>query len=231
MQRIYLPDTDFHDTISIDNVQIHHQLVKVLRMKVWSELIFFDGEKSTDYVYTISQIEKKHIYLQQQKVLEKNSEIDYMMTLYQAIPNKFSKLEYIVQKWVEVGYINIVIFSSDRSQKQSLTDNKIQRLQTIAKEAAEQCGANRIPQITVWNILEDTADTQIVFHPHSSQTLWEVSLKKGQSISLYVWPEWGFSDEEIQKFQSQGYTCISLWKRVLRCETVGVVTGFFLSQN
>ena len=63
-----------------------------------------------------------------------------MITLYQALPNKIEKIEYILQKGVEVGIGKFVFFRSDFSQKLSLSDTKKVRLIAIAREAVEQCG-------------------------------------------------------------------------------------------
>lgn len=62
------------------------------------------------------------------------------MHLYQALPNKLEKLEYIIQKSCEVGYQSITFFQAERSQILVLSESKKQRLQKIAIEAIEQCG-------------------------------------------------------------------------------------------
>jgi RsmE family RNA methyltransferase len=56
------------------------------------------------------------------------------------MPNKLEKLEYIIEKGVEVGVRKFVFFRSDRSQKLILSDAKKSRLIAIAREALEQCG-------------------------------------------------------------------------------------------
>ena len=63
-----------------------------------------------------------------------------MITLYQALPNKIEKIEYILQKGVEVGIGKFVFFRSDFSQKLVLSDTKKVRLRAIVREAVEQCG-------------------------------------------------------------------------------------------
>jgi 16S rRNA (uracil1498-N3)-methyltransferase len=62
------------------------------------------------------------------------------VSLYQALPNKYEKIEYILQKGVEVGISKFVFFRSDRSQKLLLSPAKIERFAAIAREAVEQCG-------------------------------------------------------------------------------------------
>ena len=217
--------------MSICEKEIIHQLTKVLRLSVWDVVIFFDGVEPVDYVYEIETIDKKEMCFLQKKVLQKDSELSFSLTLYQALPNKLSKLEHIVQKCSEVGYAKIVFFLAERSQKLSLTPNKIQRLHTIVKEAIEQCGRNTIPQLVFNGDISDQSDIQLICHPWAQKKLSDVSLKKDATVSLYVWPEGWFSETEIEYFHQKGIYSVSLWKSILRCETVWIVTGFFLSQK
>jgi 16S rRNA U1498 N3-methylase RsmE len=73
-----------------------------LRARVGHSYIFFDGEVPQDFVYEISEIDAKRVVFILQEVLQKNSEVFPNLHLYQAIPNKFEKLEYIIQKSCEV---------------------------------------------------------------------------------------------------------------------------------
>jgi RsmE family RNA methyltransferase len=76
-----------------------------------------------------------------------NTEPQKRVSLYQALPNKYEKIEYILQKGVEIGIARFVFFRSDRSQKLLLSPNKIERFITIAREALEQCGGVVMPEI------------------------------------------------------------------------------------
>jgi len=95
-------------------------------------------------VYKIEEISKKEIVFSQQEILKKSSELEFELVLFQALPNKLEKLEYIVQKCSEVGYAKIVFFQGERSQKLILSENKKQRLYKIMQEAIEQCGRNTL---------------------------------------------------------------------------------------
>ena len=74
-------------------------------------------------------------------------EVHKSITLCQALPNKYEKIEYILQKGVEIGIKKFVFFRSDRSQKLILSDGKKERFLLIAKEALEQCGGVIFPEI------------------------------------------------------------------------------------
>jgi 16S rRNA (uracil1498-N3)-methyltransferase len=92
-------------------------------------------------------INKNTVTFRKERTIDKSSEISHDLILYQAFPNKLSKLEYIVQKCSEIGYKKIVFFESERSQKFVLSESKKDRLQKIATEAIEQCYGNIVPSI------------------------------------------------------------------------------------
>ncbi len=237
MQRFFLADlntTNF--TFVLTDEDMIHQLVKVLRVKIWEKIIFFDGEEDFDYIFQIKQINKKDIVLDQVWRNEKKTEIDFELNLYQSIPNKLDKIEYIIQKWVEVWIKNFVFYRSERSQKLIVSDNKIDRLNKIIIEAVEQSGRNYVPELVIldkfdFSVLKN--DENIIFHTfsHESTSLKELKLDFTKNINLFVWPEWWFSDAEMKEFKKIFWKKVHLWDRILRTETTGIVTSFFIIQN
>jgi 16S rRNA (uracil1498-N3)-methyltransferase len=118
----------------------------VLRIQVGEHVILFDGDGS-ETRYEVTTIDKKSVSLRGQDRVFPQTEAKRMITLYQAMPNKYEKIEYIIQKGVEVGISRFVFFRSDRSQKLILSPSKIERFVSIAREAVEQCGGVRVPEI------------------------------------------------------------------------------------
>ncbi|MDP2090791.1 MAG: RsmE family RNA methyltransferase [Candidatus Gracilibacteria bacterium] len=237
MQRFFLADlntTNF--TFVLTNEEMIHQLVKVLRVKIGEKIIFFDGEENYDYIFQIKQINKKDIVLDQIGRNEKKTEIDFELNLYQSIPNKLDKIEYIIQKGVEVGIRNFVFYRSERSQKLIISDNKIDRLNKIIIEAVEQSGRNYVPELVIldkfdFSVLKN--DQNIIFHTfsHESTLLKELKLDFDKNINLFVGPEGGFSDLEMKDFKKIFGKKVHLGDRILRTETTGIVTSFFIIQN
>jgi len=232
MQRIYLPNTQFSKILEISDVTLYHQITRVLRARVWQRVIFFDGVKYEDIEYEIIHIDKKSVSFQKQNTIVKNSELDVEMSLYQAFPNKLSKLETIVQKCGEVGYSKIIFFESERSQKIVLSDAKKERLYKIAIEATEQCGGNVIPEM-YYEAFFPWIGREFKWELYICHTEWNNSLdlskiEKTGNISIIVWPEGGFSENEIQDISARK---IYFWPRILRCETVWEVVWFYISQK
>jgi len=237
MQRFYISDlntTDFN--FSIKDKEIIHQLTKVLRIKVWENIIFFDGSDSFDYIFRIKNILDKSIDFEQVWREENKSEIDFELNLYQAIPNKLEKIEYIIQKWVEIWIKNFVFFRSERSQKLIMSDNKFERLQKIAIEAVEQSWRLHVPEIVFLDKYDFSPlikNQNIFFHTISenSKLIQKTKIDYDNTINLFVWPEWGFSDDEIKKFKNMFFEQVHLWDRILRTETTWMVTSFYIIQN
>jgi len=237
MQRFYISElntTDF--TFILNDIQIIHQLTKVLRIKVLEKVMFFDWNDNYDYIFQVKKIDKKDIILEQVWRVENNSEISFELNLYQAIPNKLEKIEYIIQKWVEIWIKNFVFFRSERSQKLLMSDNKMERLQKIAIEAVEQSWRLQVPEIVFLDKYDFSPlikNQNIFFHTISenSKLIQKMKIDYDNTINLFVWPEWGFSDDEIKKFKNMFFEQVHLWDRILRTETTWMVTSFYIIQN
>lgn len=233
MQRIFL-DTNLGDKeIILNDKEIYHQLTKVLRVKVWDNVIFFDWIKCEDFIYEIKSIDKKNIIFSFKEEKEKQFE-ELKINLYQSLPNKIDKIELIIQKWVEVWYSSFNFYKSERSQNLNISDNKIERFKKIILEAVEQSGRNIVPEINFYDklILEDIKWQNIYFHTENdkSKKLEDIEIDE-KCVNIFVWPEWWFSEKEILEFDKKGFLKVNLWENILRTETTWIVVGFFLLQK
>lgn len=236
MQRFYFEHLESSDqTITLKNMNLLNQLNKVIRAKSGDEFVFFNAQDNIDYIFELKDIEKREAFFVKVKEIEKNSLPKYVVNIVQAIPNKLEKIELLLQKWVETWVSNFLFFRSERSQKLNISENKLERLQKIVIEAVEQSGRNDIPEIVFLEdiTLDDFAEQKnIIFHTHSLQSkkLTDLEVSINQSINVFVWPEWGFTDEEIQIFSDADFEKVWLGNMILRAETVGVVVSFYLNQ-
>lgn len=237
MQRFYFPHLEkVDDSMTIKNPELLNQLNKVLRVKVWTELSFFNGGDSLDFIFKVVSVDRREVYLEKQWEIENNSEIDFDLNIFWALPNKLDKIEYIIAKWVEVWVTGFYFFRWERSQKLNLSENKIERLNKIIIEAVEQSWRSRVPELIIEdNIsLEDFKDNEnILFHTQddNSSSLKDLNLDYNKWINLFVWPEGGFCPEEIEIFEKSWFKKVHLWNRILRTETTGIVASFFIIQN
>ncbi len=231
MQRIYLPNTDFQNRLIITDKELYHQITRVMRARVWQTYAFFDGVSTVDYVYKIIDINKSECSFELIEKLEKNSENQLDITLYQGLPNKFSKLETTVQKSCEVGYRKIVFFQAMNSQKLVVSDNKKERLTKIAIEAIEQCGGNIIPEIVFTDTLSDVNWDTLVCHTQWDESKSLASTSLWTEVNIVVGPEWGLHEDELRELKKSWAQKIFFWERILRCETVAPLVWFYVSQK
>jgi 16S rRNA (uracil1498-N3)-methyltransferase len=220
----------------IKNPDLLNQLNKVLRAKPWDQFAFFNWKDEIDFIYKIITIEKREVYLEKEWEVDINNEIDFDLNIIWALPNKIDKIEYIIQKWVEVWVTGFYFFKSERSQKLVLSTNKIERLNKIIIEATEQSGRSRVAELIIEdniNIEDFRENENIIFHTkdENSLSLKELKIDYNKWINLFIWPEWGFSNEEINIFEQLKFKKIHLWNRILRTETTGVVASFFIIQS
>ena len=202
-----------------------------MRARVGQTYIFFDGKVTKDYVYKIRDINKTECYFELQEVIEKKSEGEIELVLYQALPNKLSKLETIIQKCSEVGYRKVLFFQWDNSQKLILSDSKKERLNKISIEATEQCWWNHIMKLSFDANVEQIERNTIFCHTESPESQLISEIQYSGSINIVVWPEWWFSHREIEFLRWKWAQKVYLWPRVLRCETVAPLVWFYISQK
>lgn len=132
------------DTFVLTEGPQFHQILNVFRAKKGEKIVFFESG-GDDVVYEIISISKKQIEFTKKEVIKKpkKSEIKNNITIFQALPNKISTMETIVQKMVEIGINHLIFFAAERSQIREMPTGKIVRIESIAQEALEQSGGNK----------------------------------------------------------------------------------------
>lgn len=203
-------------------------IAKVLRMKVGEDLCLCDAA-GNDYDCRITDIKEDQISFD---IVEKKTclaEPSVEVTLFMAIP-KGDKMDYVIQKTVELGVHRIVPFSASRCiVKLSGKDvgKKTARWQKIAYEAAKQCGRGIIPQVEEPISFSEVVgrvksfDLPLFFYECEEKNSLKDTLSQRtyQKVCAVIGPEGGFPQDEVQKARNAGFMSVSLGKRILRCET------------
>lgn len=231
MQRFYKQNLE--ENFFIEDKNFINQILKVLRSQIWDKFVFFDGKNQKDFVYELKEIFKNKIFFQKIEEIEKKSEINFELNLFASLPNKIEKIEFIVQKATEIGVSNFYFWKAKRSQKIFLNENKIERIKKIILEAVEQSGRNKIPDFQIFEKIDFEKVTwkNIFLHTKNQNSKNLKDIDFAEKINIFTWPEWGFSDEEIEIFEKNNWERIYLWDRILRTETAGIATSFFIIQN
>ena len=201
-------------------------IAKSLRMRPGEALTLCDG-RGRDYACVVVSCREDGALVQVEGSSPSAGEPETRITVCQCLA-KGDKLETVTQKAVELGAAEIwPLFSSRcvaRPDPQA-AGKKAARLQKIAKEAAQQSGRGRIPQVLAPASLEEAlgaaaAQGEILFcYEKGTGSLKEALAQCGERVFLFVGPEGGFAPEEAELAQALGGKLLSLGRRILRTET------------
>lgn len=226
MQKLFI-DKITGDTILLDGEKAVH-IAKSLRMRVGDMLSVTDGS-GDDYGCIIEEITKNTVLLKICYKQANDSEPDCSVTVYQGVP-KAGKLEDVVQKCVELGVTRIVPVLTKRcvsrpDDRQSQKKN--QRYRKISLEAAQQSGRGIVPEVSHMMLLKDAllkddSEVKIVFYEGGGERLRDIIKSDSKSVSVYIGPEGGFEQEEVELIEHFGGVRATLGKRILRTQTAPV---------
>ena len=228
MHRFFVNPSNISDSIYIDGTDVNH-IKNVLRLKCGEEVNVCDGQNN-EYLCKLTDISPDKVYLD---IISKGvceNEPRFNITLYQGLP-KSDKMEYIIQKCVELGVTRIVPVAAKRSVVKLKDDaKKVSRWQKIAHEAAKQCQRGILPEVTVVmtfkEAMDDLSKNDLSFMPYENErqtSLREVLLDKDvKTIGFFIGPEGGLDETEIAKADEMNIPTVSLGKRILRTETAPI---------
>ncbi|MBB5335576.1 16S rRNA (uracil(1498)-N(3))-methyltransferase [Pectinatus brassicae] len=230
MRRLFIEDK-LSEIINITGEDAVH-LLYAMRAKPGQKIIVADKDGQVAQT-VISECADKKVTLKLIKILdEKQNESFVEIILMQCLP-KGDKMDYIVQKAVELGINKIVPVSShncvvkyDAGKK----EKRRQKWQKIAQEAAKQCGRTFIPEVEeiisidqCINSFKDV-DNVIICYENELQQSFKNYLQAatGNKYAVLIGPEGGFTTAEVEKCINGGAVCASLGRRILRTETASL---------
>ena len=215
----------------IEGSDVNH-IANVLRMKPGEELLI-SVRGDWDYLCKIVDIETDRVNL---KVLEsmEQRELPVNITLLQGIP-KSDKLEMIIQKAVELGVSEIIPVKTKRvvvKIDEKKVDTKVNRWNAIAESAAKQSKRSIIPKVyepmSIDNALEIVKDFGVKLIPYENADGIDKTrrildnMDKTKNVAVFIGPEGGFEESEVERIKNSGFEVITLGKRILRTETAGL---------
>lgn len=216
---------------------VAHQMRRVLRLTPGDRVLLLDGE-GVSCEAEVTAVTAKDVRLSVLSRSLADGEPRVHITLYQAVL-KGERFAWALQKGVEVGVAAFVPLITERSIIDDLhvVDAKAERWQRIIQEAAEQSGRGKIPRLLPGQMLRQAlkapawpgARRMIPWegeHALSlSQALAECNLNEGARIEVFVGPEGGFTDAEVDWARRHEVLPVSLGSRILRAETAGLVAA------
>ena len=206
---------------------VFHHWVKVLRAQAGEQATLFNGQGG-EFQVELVDIAKKSATI---NILSFNPDnrTPIFTALLGQVMSKGDRMDYVIQKSVELGVAEIQLLTSERCEmrlKYDRDQKKIDHWQGIAIAACEQCGMNIVPKILVPLTLQDWLKTELpesrlVLAPNKEQV--DVLHDIKTHIALLIGPEGGLSEQEITDANQNGFKNWCIGNRVLRTETAPVV--------
>ena len=230
--------------IVITGADVNH-IRNVLRMRTDEEVLIADGQ-GAEYRCKLTDLGENEVRAQILWKLDGNAELASAITLFQGLP-KSDKMDLIVQKCVELGVDRIIPVSTKRAVVKldaKKEQTRLKRWNTISESAAKQSGRGVIPEVSgvmsFGKALEEAKKLDVLLIPyeraeHMAETRRVMGeIRPGQSVGIFIGPEGGFEESEVEEAVAAGAKAITLGKRILRTETAGLAVmamlGYLLEE-
>ena len=220
--------------IRITGSDVNH-IKNVLRIRRGEEMLVSDGT-GRDYLCQAEEIAGQEVTVRILETEEEGRELLSRIWLFQGLP-KSDKMEFIIQKAVELGAAGIVPVTTRNTVVKldpKKEEAKVKRWQAIAESAAKQSKRSLVPRVSGIMTLKEAFDyvesqgfsVRLIPYEHEAGmdgTKTELDAAgPGQDIAVFIGPEGGFDEREIELALSKGVRPISLGRRILRTETAGL---------
>jgi 16S rRNA (uracil1498-N3)-methyltransferase len=211
--------------------RVAHHAIRVLRLRCGDALTLFNGVGG-EYSARITDIERERVSVAVLDWLATEREAPLAITLVQAL-QAGEKMDLTVQKAVELGVDRIVPVISRRSVLRLDGERARRRLEHwrgVVVAACEQCGRNRLPEVTLPEGLERwlarapaRATLRLMLAPAAGRSLANLPVPPtGAALELLIGAEGGLAPEETRLAALSGFLSVQLGPRVLRTETAGL---------
>ena len=232
MHRFFIPKP-YKQEMQITGRDAHH-IIDVLRMAPGDRLQVV-ADDGVSFVGEVTAVNSNSVTVTAREILRETHEPDVRISLLQGLA-KGEKMEFIIQKAVEIGVTDIFPVAMEHSVvvlDSSKAEKKVERWQKIAEAAAKQSKRDSIPVVhevmTLDQILQKGKwDLLLVAYESENQVSLKEALqahKEAKTVGVIIGPEGGLSNEEVEAARKQGGIAVSLGRRILRTETAGLVAA------
>jgi len=237
MQRYFVDNAHFFENHACIQGQDYHHIKNVMRMRPGDEVVVVNSS-GIGFECIITEISDSVVSVDFKKQLDQNP-LHSSITIAQALIKR-DRFEWFLEKATEMGVAAILPTAFERSIvkiDEESENKKIQRYQTIVKEAAEQSRRFDIPRILSVSKLAQIAygdyDKILVCYEGASSADHLSNIAQGLShdmkILVIVGPEGGISPNEMSRLEALGGIVCSLGKRILRSESAGLLLLAYLN--
>ena len=224
LKRFFAENIHLGEGFELSGEEFEHAK-NVLRLSVGDEAILLDNS-GKEFTAIVTEVRKKSLLFNivRESMGEREATEDIFLAF--GYLKNADKNEFIVQKAVELGVKKIVVFSSEFSSAY-MSENKLERLNKVSREAAKQCLRSVAPKVeyaeTLESALEKTEGAKNKLFACEFATTSERDIRTiSGSTAIVVGSEGGFSKSEAELAKEKSFSMISLGKRILRAETAAV---------
>lgn len=202
-------------------------LTKVLRLRVGDSLVVFNGQGG-EYTARLGDVARRTATIEIGECVERSVESPLELVLLQGV-SRGERMDYTVQKAVELGVSRIVPVITERTVVNLKADRQLRRCehwQSVVNSACEQSGRNHVPLVAPIASFAEAIGAaapglRLVLHHRAASNLTALPAPQGP-VSLLIGPEGGLSAQEIAAAEAGGFVPLCLGPRVLRTETAAL---------
>lgn len=226
--------------ITLDDRQAHH-LRNVLRLQTGNDVEVFDKSGIVGAA-VLSEVSESRIVISVQTIMEATSQKRIHLTIASAIP-KAARADWLIEKCGELDVDIFIPLQTRRSVTEPGGKNKFERWQRIAEEASKQSNRAGVLKLMPLFPLQKAIDTARNSEPSDSSRHVGLFLSTAPSkislvrlcdqlmethtthLTVFVGPEGGWTDDEIQQMNDAGFTAVGLTQTILRIETAALAAA------
>lgn len=218
LSSLYLEKDKCDDLIKLGDKEYNY-VRNVLRLKVGEQIVVYT--KKSKGVYKIKNINKKSIEIEQEnEILYKKPDYEFVV-IQSAMKREY--LDFVIEKYGELGATKVKIVKTDNSVVK-IENKTLERLKKLMINGAMQAGYDYLPEIeyhdSIKNLNINTKD-KICFYEKENKKVFLNRISK--SVSIFIGPEGGFSDDDISILNEKGFRFLSPINGILKAETAGVL--------
>ena len=223
----FILDVDLSQArLTVSDREVTNQVINVFRMAAGDAFVICDGKGREATVEIVEADKIVVVDVGEQRAVDAESATK---TILYCAMLKRENFELVVQKTTESGVAEIVPIVTSRTVKLGA---KLDRLEKIAREAAEQSGRGIVPTVhepmsLKAAIAHAAGNARNVVFELGAPTLelgsWNLELP---AVGLFIGPEGGWDEQEVEQLRAAGYHVAGLGPRVLRAETAAIVAVF-----
>lgn len=208
-----------------------HRLARVLRLRRGDRVVLTEGGER-EFEVELTDVSANAVTGVVTGDHPSPPEAAIEVVLYQSLirPNRF---DLAIEKGTELGVARFVPVINALSQTDEASQGRAERWRRLVVEAAEQCGRGRLPVIDPPLPFDEALASApgLLVVPYEAERANRLAdylralPERPQSVSLFIGPEGGYTDEEIALARGSGAALVTLGRRVLRSETAAVVAA------